>query len=543
MKKIMMLLGAMLILCSTVVFASDISIEPYVDYDNGIIKANFTTEAKYNQALSVVLYKGTEMGDDLTKIIKIATVIADEDGKAYVEMKLPNDIQSGYYVISVYGGGVIDNSGSKVISYKDTTDQNTIIADVNAAVNTASVADIKTEIAKHSDILDIPANDAVYQQFILLRRDDFNSSFTSVNDIVEGMKKAKLLYDINNISSESALLSYLEGNANGLEIDITDPDYVSAKDKFATAFVKLKNNSSLTGAKSFESIYAQALSIGLVNNTDAKAMTAVIEKYADVIGISKSDYKANCVKYGEVEINKAFHGKNFGSCAEMVAAYNKRIENLSGGNGGGSSSGSSSSGSGGSSSGTVVYVNTPTDRAASAEFSDLSDASWAEESIKKMAKKGILSGYDDKSFKPNNNVTREEFISIIVRAFNMYDEEATCKFKDVSESDWSYKYIASAAKKKYISGFVDGNFGKGSYITRQDAATIIYRVRSASIQQFSTDEIDFTDGEEIAGYSKEAIAALANAGVINGFEDGSFKPNGSLTRAQAAKMIEILLDL
>ena len=109
----MILLITILLLCSLAVCAADIEIKPYVDFDNSVIKVELTTEARYNQALSVVLYHGNEMGDDLSKIIKIADITADGDGKAYLEMNLSDDIPSGEYVISVYGGGSIANKGSK----------------------------------------------------------------------------------------------------------------------------------------------------------------------------------------------------------------------------------------------------------------------------------------------------------------------------------------------------------------------------------------------------------------------------------------------
>jgi len=543
----MMLVSTILLICSTMVCAADIKVEPTVDYENSTIKVKLTTEAKYNQALSVVLYDGNEMGSDLSKIIKIADTIADEDGKAYVEMKLSDDIPSGEYVVSVYGGGSISNKGSKVIGYKNKNDLDDIIQDINEA----SLSTIKTEIEKYSEMFELPDNDEVYGQFILLRRDDFNSAFASVNEIVQGLENAKLIYEINTIVSEPDILNYLKENADKLGIDVTDTDFVSAEEGFAKTFINLKKAKALTGYKSFETMYTESLAIAVINKTDAKTMTSVIKKYADVIGISSSDYDSKCSRFNATQINKAFHGKEFKNCSEIVEAYNKRIMELS--NSGNTNTGSPGGGGGGGGGGgsapskpsSVVLVDTDASdkEQAFTDFSDLSDAAWAEAPIKKLAGKGIVNGYEDKTFKPNNKVTREEFVTIIVRAFNVYKEDAKCKFKDISDSDWSYKYVASAAEKKYISGFENGTFGKGSFITRQDAATILYRVGLSKNKQFITEEVEFTDGENIADYSKEAIAGLKNAGVINGFEDGSFKPGDSLTRAQAVKMIEILLDL
>lgn len=541
MKKIITLLSTLLILCSTVVCAADIIVEPTIDYDNRTIKVKFITEAEYNQMLSVVLYKGNKMGSDLSKFVKIVELTANEEGIANTEMKLSDDIPSGDYVISVYGGGIADNKGSKVIVYKDKYDQETIIG----LINDVTIDTIGTEMTKYPELFGT-TDSGVYEEFISIRENDFESEFTSLNDIVDSLEKAKLLNDINDIIYRDKLLSYLTQNANALGIDVKDSDFTSSKNAFADIFLNMKKEEALNGYNAFKQMYGQALAIAVINKTDVKTMTSVIKKYADVIGISKEEYEENISKYTDIEINKAFHGKGFEKCSEIVEAYNARINDLANedtGSSGSDNKTSNKSSSSSSSSSVSVYVDKTVKEEVFTDFYDLAEAAWAEEAIKNLAKKGIVNGYVDKTFKPNNTVTREEFVTIIVRAFSVYEEGAKCKFKDVSETDWSYNYIASAAKKKYISGFEDGTFGKNSCITRQDAATILYRVGNSKGEQFVTDEVEFADSENIADYSKEAIFALSNAGVINGFGDGSFKPGESLTRAQAVKMIESLLNL
>ena len=161
----------------------------------------------------------------------------------------------------------------------------------------------------------------------------------------------------------------------------------------------------------------------------------------------------------------------------------------------------------------------------------------------KLAASGIVSGYEDNTFRPNKAVTREEFITLIIRAFSLYDSEATLEFTDIAESDWCYKYVASAAAKNIVSGYADGSFGKGRNMSRQDAATMLYRVCKSKGIFFSDRALDFSDVDEISEYAKEAVGSLANSGVINGFEDGSFKPANSLTRAQAVIMLDKIMKL
>ncbi len=175
-------------------------------------------------------------------------------------------------------------------------------------------------------------------------------------------------------------------------------------------------------------------------------------------------------------------------------------------------------------------------------FTDIDSVEWAKESIEALAEMGVLNGKGDGTFAPNDKVTREEFIKIIVAAFGLTDDEAECDFADVSADNWSYPYIAAAAKLGIVSGDGD-NFNPTSGISRQDMAVIIYRVFEHLGAEVSGDSITFDDNAEIAGYAKDAVEALTATGIINGMGDGTFSPNGTVTRAQAAKVVYGLLYL
>ena len=100
---------------------------------------------------------------------------------------------------------------------------------------------------------------------------------------------------------------------------------------------------------------------------------------------------------------------------------------------------------------------------------------WAKESILALVDQDIINGYSDGTFRGDNNVTREEFIKMMVTAFDVYDAGATCAFSDVEEGAWYYPYVASAAESGLAYGKEDGTFGCGENITRQDMAVIVYR--------------------------------------------------------------------
>ena len=209
-------------------------------------------------------------------------------------------------------------------------------------------------------------------------------------------------------------------------------------------------------------------------------------------------------------------------------------------------------------------------------FSDTADLKWAEESIKNLFKRKIISGYGDGTFKPLNNVTREEFLKMAMLAFEIETKAgAECKFKDVLNSEWYYKYISSAAAYGIISGVEPDLFGTGNGITREQAVVILKRMEKYkdSLQKEAkeeenaedaesgedaaktetkaltaenndgTDAIRFADEEEISGYALEAVKQYAKRGIIKGFDDKTVKPQGIITRVEAAVILDRILKL
>ncbi len=173
-------------------------------------------------------------------------------------------------------------------------------------------------------------------------------------------------------------------------------------------------------------------------------------------------------------------------------------------------------------------------------FPDTDSVSWAKEAIEALAKDGCISGDENGNFKPNNKITREEFVKIVVTAFGKYDESATADFKDVNSDAWYYSYIASGVKNGIINGISDGYFGVGENITREDAAVILNRVYN---NNSSSGELSFEDNDMIADYAVQAIKNLTSIGVIKGMDDGKFYPKNNLTRAEAVTLIYRLKNL
>ena len=114
---------------------------------------------------------------------------------------------------------------------------------------------------------------------------------------------------------------------------------------------------------------------------------------------------------------------------------------------------------------------------------------WAEAAIEKWINSGKVAGYPDGSYKPDNNVTRAEFVKMVNGIIN-YDGKADIKFKDINSTDWFYVYVRVAQAIGYISGYSPNEFGPNDYITREQAASILSRIQylnnnAAGIEKFN----------------------------------------------------------
>lgn len=209
----------------------------------------------------------------------------------------------------------------------------------------------------------------------------------------------------------------------------------------------------------------------------------------------------------------------------------------------------------------VVYVSTPTPTSTptpaptptagtapneedTAVFSDIqsADLAWAIESINYLAENDIISGDGDQRFRPNEHIKREEFVKMLVTAFQLEAEAAPNPFDDVSDTQWYAPYIAVAAKRGIVYG--DGtNFGVGQDITRQDIAVMILRAADVTNAALSgTLSMEFDDEAGIADYAKEAMMKLVSVGAIKGYEDQTIRAENPATRAETAKIIYTVLE-
>lgn len=171
-------------------------------------------------------------------------------------------------------------------------------------------------------------------------------------------------------------------------------------------------------------------------------------------------------------------------------------------------------------------------------FEDIKDVPWAKASIESLYRAGIVSGKEEKIFAPNDNVTRAEFVSMLVKTFKLTSDNNTNSFADVNEGDWYYNSINIAVGNGIVSGISDDYFGANENITRQDMAVMSIRLWNNLKKQMTGNyKVSFVDYDEISDYALDAVVSMAEAGVISGMDTGEFAPKDNATRAQAAVII------
>src|SRR5665648_83662 len=153
---------------------------------------------------------------------------------------------------------------------------------------------------------------------------------------------------------------------------------------------------------------------------------------------------------------------------------------------------------------------------------------WAQTTIQSWVDNGLIKGYPDGTFKPDNNITRAEFITLVNRAFE-YTNTAPISFTDVNQNAWYASAIGVAVEAGYISGYPDGTMKPENPISREEAATIIMRIKNLVANPAAVSV--YTDASSIT-WGKGEIGAVTAAKIMQGYPDGSFMPRGLITRAE-----------
>lgn len=182
----------------------------------------------------------------------------------------------------------------------------------------------------------------------------------------------------------------------------------------------------------------------------------------------------------------------------------------------------------------LTYFNAP--------FTDLKNH-WSKSTIEALAAHGVIQGYADNRFMPDNSITRAEFVKLVVSALDLQENLTSDQQFSDTQGHWSESYVLQAAQAGLVTGY-NGNFRPDSSISRQEMVTILIRamvyVGGSAPQTDESALTPFTDAKQIDMWAQKAMQVAVTEGIIQG-SNGQLNPLGNATRAESAKVISNLL--
>ncbi len=169
-------------------------------------------------------------------------------------------------------------------------------------------------------------------------------------------------------------------------------------------------------------------------------------------------------------------------------------------------------------------------------FRDLDNYGWAVNQINALVDAGVVNGVSEYEFAPGDMVTREQFVKMLVEAFDLSGSKKI-SFADANENEWYYPYLQTAFANKIVNGVSETEFGVGQPITREQMATMVYRVITYLELPMNMALKMFDDDADISDWAKTAVGAMAANGIINGVGNNMFAPLENAERAAAAVLI------
>ena len=293
--------------------------------------------------------------------------------------------------------------------------------------------------------------------------------------------------------------------------------------------------------------------VNAVKEGDYPSLLKHLTTYSDIVGydIGKKMSDKNLSEYNKILLLKSLIGTHYTTVGSIKSAIDNGIEKYkpsysvpSGGSSGGSSGGGVRKGSSGVSYPPLVGSASPVKVTGQTPvFEDIDSVAWAKSSILELSGRGIINGYDDNTFRPANNITRAEFIKILINALFPDSSSDKSNFTDVPVGHWAYEYISKAYGMGIVNGISDEIFAPDKNITNEQMAVMCSRaVAKAGIKLKGRSTEPFKDFNDVSVYAKMAVTNLQNGHIISGDDNGYFYPYFNTTRAQASKIIYNIIN-
>ena len=181
-------------------------------------------------------------------------------------------------------------------------------------------------------------------------------------------------------------------------------------------------------------------------------------------------------------------------------------------------------------------------------FSDVPYNAWYAEAVEDLSYRGIMNGTGPATFSPFGTISRAEFVAMLARSaldeWELGEYDYRGDFNDVSSGHWANKYINWASEAGVASGTGGGSFSPGRKVTRQDMAVMVVNFAKATGLELPITDgpLMFLDQGSISGYASDSVSQCQRAGIINGYDDLTFRPKGNATRCEAASIYSRFLN-
>ena len=184
---------------------------------------------------------------------------------------------------------------------------------------------------------------------------------------------------------------------------------------------------------------------------------------------------------------------------------------------------------------------TPVPTAQAGRFSDVAATDWFFDSVEYTAEKGYFNGTGDGIFEPYTNVTRGMLVTVLGRLEGISEEPTDTVYTDVDSDAYYAAHIAWATENGIVDGYGNGLFGPEDLVTREQMAKMTANYLSYKTGVTAGDaSLAYTDSADISEWATESVALAAQQGIMNGNADGTFAPKSFATRAETAAVIERL---
>ncbi|CEK30576.1 glucan endo-1 [[Clostridium] sordellii] len=177
---------------------------------------------------------------------------------------------------------------------------------------------------------------------------------------------------------------------------------------------------------------------------------------------------------------------------------------------------------------------TPIYTYANPKLSDIS-GHWAKKEINQFISSGYVNGYEDNTFRPDNSITRAEFVKLANKYFGFNNKE-DIKFSDINTNDWYYNDICIASKSGYINGYEDKTFRPNKTITREEVSKILISIKNKQDNVY--DKLNkYPDKNKVSNWAKPYVEGAIEQGYLKGNDLGFLNPTNNITRAESITIL------